>query len=375
LFERKKGKKQHKPRRDEIDLLEEGGGDGGDDGLLGIASTGSVVEESDEAVAISRETDPAGGGVGGSSDQVEGEDLLRSVGSDLEGAGGVGGEGDGDGRERLGVRVVDGVLDGVTSVETEIVGDDRGDGDDLGAVAAVASSGSSSGAWSAVVVVEVAWEATSEGSEPWDVDVTLGDEGADESTSKNLTDWVDDSSRGSEDESGESNVLDGEAGSSGSVPDEEAREWNEGLKSDLADNDGIGVDDVDDDGDGRGETTNINTTGVGEVSGIDSEDFDGNVSTEESHDVVLHNVDTSGGGDRGISQAGGERDESSSESVADAVSATGLDESRRVLRELAEGLSGEWWNSDGVRELASVTVNNVSDDVSCNDSSRTSRDI
>lgn len=343
--------------------------------MLGIASTSSVVEDSDEAVAISRETDPAGGGEGGSGNQVEGEDLLSSVRAELEWAGWVLGESHGDGGEGLGVRVVDGVLDGVTSVEAEVGGDDRGDCDNIGAIAVIASSGSSRGALTALVVAKIAWEATSEGSDPWDVDVTLGSEGADESTSKNLTDWVDDGSSGSKDVSGESSVLNGEGGGSRGVPDEETSEGNKGLKSDLADDNGGGVHDVNDDGDSRGETADINTTGVGEIGSIEVEDFDGHVGTKESHDIVLHNVDTSGRGDAGISQGSGDGDENSTESVADAELATSLEEGGSVLRELTEGLSGEWRHSDGVRELAVRSVNDVSNNVSCNNGSRASRDI
>lgn len=81
----------------------------------------------------------------GSSDNVEGEDLWGdTVGSDLEWASWVLWEGDGDSAEGLGVLVVDGVLDGVTSVESEVVGDDGAEGDDVVAVARGVLSGGSS---------------------------------------------------------------------------------------------------------------------------------------------------------------------------------------------------------------------------------------
>jgi len=158
--------------------LESNRGDGGDDGRLGVASTSSAVEESDEAVAISREASPRGCGVLSSSDEVEGEDLLSATASDLESAGWVLREGDGDGADGPRVLVVDGVLDGVTSVETEVVGDDSADRGDSVAGAGGVLSGGSSRASSTALAGEVGWDATSEVSEPWEVDVTSGRETA-----------------------------------------------------------------------------------------------------------------------------------------------------------------------------------------------------
>lgn len=311
-----------------------------------------------------------------SSDLVEGEDLWGdTISAELEWASWVLRESDGDAAEGLGVLVVDGVLDGVTSVESEVEGDDSAKGDNAVAVASGVLSGGSRSASRANLAGEVVGDATGEASEPWKVDVTLSSERAGEDTSDDLANWVGDRGRGSEDVSGEGDVGGGEDGGRGSVPDEETREWNEGLETNLADADRGGSNNVDDDGGCRRETSDVNTTGVGEISGVNGEDLEGSVGTEEGDDVVGLDVDTSGWDGVGISQSSRDGDDGSSEGITNAELSTRLEERWVVQRELAVSGSGEWWNSDGVRELARRSVDDVTDNVASDNSGGTSRDV
>lgn len=357
--------------------LEGNGVDGWDVWGLGVALASSAVVESDEAVAVGGESSPGWSGVlgAGSSDEVEGVDLVGVVSSDLKWAVGVLWEGNGDSAEGLGVNVVDGVLDRVASSEAEVAGDDRADGNEVAAVARGSESGLSSWASRAGLGDEVDWDATSEASEPWEVDVTLGGERASEDSSDDLSNWVGDASRWGKDVSRESDVGDLEAGGRGSVPEKEAREGKEGLETALADANRGRSNNVDEDGLGVSETSDVNTTGVGEIGGADGEHFEGRVGTIEGHDVVAHDVDSSGWDGVGVSQLGGDWDDVVSEGVGDAELATSLEERWGVQRELAVGRSGEWWDGDGVRELASRSVSNVTNNVASNNRGGTSGNI
>jgi hypothetical protein len=114
-----------------------------------------------------------------------------------------------------------------------------------------------------------------------------GREGATVSATEDLTDWVYDASRGCEDVTRKSNILDCERGSGGRIPDEDTREGKEGLETTAGDADFSRTDNIDDDGGGRRETSAVHKAGVGEISRVNGEDLEGGIGSIESQDVVV----------------------------------------------------------------------------------------
>ena len=170
------------------------------------------------------------------SDCVDVEDLESTAFIDLKRASRVRWELYDNRRDWLRMSVVDSVLDRVTSSETE-VGDGGRDSDDWGAIAFGGLSVIASWARRAILWCCVSGNATCEGSEPWNIEVTLGRERGNISTTDNLTDWVDDVGVRRNDVTRERNVFHSEGSCGGCVPDEQAREGKERLKTNLAEGD------------------------------------------------------------------------------------------------------------------------------------------
>jgi len=70
---------------------------------------------------------------------------------------------------------------------------------------------------------------------PFNTNVTLSSERANESSSKKSSDWVFNDSVGSDDKTGEGNVLERESSGLSSIPDKRASEWKKRGSSDISD--------------------------------------------------------------------------------------------------------------------------------------------
>lgn len=263
-----------------------------------------ALEDSHERVALSSETSIVGSSVRvtSSSTRVAGllqrEDVGVATITDLKLAGASFREVDGYGRWSSASSGGDLESDQSTVEALELGNGSLGDRDDLSALAVSGALSDETSSAGRTVFRECRTErqATVPVLEwPFKSDVTSSGEGVDKGTSEKTTDRVDDVGSGSNDETREGNVLEGEGSCLGSVPENSTSEGKERGHSNVLDLNRVARD-IDDDGSISLDSSNVNSSGSSEVASADSEHLNGSFVTPESEDVEGKVGLTSGGG-------------------------------------------------------------------------------